>query len=134
MSTITLTDGVTTADLPGSLDWSDRYSWAAVAQTVTRGLTNKPIVQSAALLAGRPITLEGGTDRAWVPRSTADALQGWADTPGKALTLSIYGQTFEVLFRHQDAPAFAARPVADRANPPADWPHYITLKLMTRIA
>lgn len=132
MSVITLSDGASTIELPGQLDWSDRYGWAAVGQTMTRGLTGKPIIQAAQLVAGRPITLEGSTTRAWVPRTTVDALQAWADFSGKALALSIYGQSFDVLFRHHDAPAFTARPVADRANPPADWPHYIVLKLMTR--
>lgn len=134
MSIITLSDGTTTIELPGGLDWSDRYGWAAVGQSLTRGLTGKPIIQAAQLVAGRPITLEGDLTRGWVDRTTADAVQAWADIPGKTMTLSIYGQSFSVIFRHHDAPAFTARPVAGRANPPADWPHYIVLKLITKTA
>mgnify|MGYP006906551123 CR=1 FL=1 len=61
-------------------------------------------------------------------------LKGFADVPGKPLTLTLYGQTHAVYMRHHDAPAFDARPIAGLANPPADWPHYITLKLITRTA
>ena len=134
MSVITLTDGTSTITLPGALDWTDRYAWSAVGQSMTRGLTGKPIIQAAALVAGRPITLQGDTDRAWVDRSVCDALLAWADVPGKPLTLTLYGQTHAVYMRHHDAPAFEARPLAGLANPPADWPHYITLKLITRTA
>lgn len=129
---ITLSDGSTTLDLPGGLDWTDRYAWSPVVQSLTRSLTGAAIVQVAALQAGRPITLEGHAGRAWMPRSTCDALRTWADVAGKQLTLVLHGNAYPVLFRHHDAPAFAARPVQDRANPPADWPHYATLKFVTR--
>lgn len=134
MSTITLADGTTTISLPGALDWTDRYAWSAVGQSMTRGLTGKPIIQAAALVAGRPITLQGDTDRAWVDRSVCDDIQAWADVPGKPLSITLYGHTYLVYMRHHDAPAFDARPIAGLANPPADWPHYITLKLITRTA
>lgn len=132
MSQIVLSDGISTIELPGSLDWTDRNAWAPVAQTVTRGLTGGLIVQTATLVAGRPITLAGNERRAWVPRSVADAVQAWAEIGGKQMILALYGATYPVIFRHHDAPAFSARPLLDRANPPADWPHFVTLKFMTR--
>lgn len=133
MSVITLTDGTSTITLPGALDWTDRYAWSAVGQSMTRGLTGRPIIQAAALVAGRPITLQGDTDRAWVTdRAVIDTLQAWSDVPGKPLTINLYGQTYQVYMRHHDAPAFEARPIAGLSNPPAGWPHYITLKLITR--
>ena len=131
MSTITLTDGVATVMLPGALDWTDRF-WSPVSQSVTRGLTGKPIFQAAALVGGRPITLQGSTNRAWVPRSSIDQLQVWAGIPGQVLTLNIAGQVFSVLLRHNESPALDARPIADLANPPPTWPHALTLKLITR--
>lgn len=131
MSTITLTDGVTTLALPGALEWTDRL-WSPVSQSVTRGLTGKPIFQTAMLDAGRPITLQGGTNRAWVPRASIDQLHAWASIPGQTLTLNIAGQVFSVLLRHNEAPALDAKPIADLANPPANWPHALTLKLITR--
>lgn len=134
MSLILLSDGSSTIELPGSLDWTDRNAWSPVAQAMTRGLTGKPIVQIAELNAGRPITLEGNEKRAWVPRAVADAVQAWADVGGKPMSLTLYGTTYPVMFRHHEVPAFTARPLLDRANPPADWPHYLVLKFMTRTA
>ena len=132
MSDILLSDGPTTLVLPGGLEWSDEYAWAPVEQSMTRSVTGKPIVQSVGLVAGRPITLAGSERRAWVARSVCDAVQAWAAVAGKELTLTIRGIAYPVLFRHHDQPAFTARPVADRANAPADWPHYATLKFITR--
>ena len=65
-------------------------------------------------------------------RAVLDTLQSWSDVPLKPLSIDLYGQVFQVYMRHHDAPAFEARPIAARANPPAGWPHYIVLKLITR--
>jgi len=134
MSLITLTDGLTSVNLPGGLDWPDRLAWSPVAQSVSRGLTGALIVQTATMTAGRPITLQGHEQRALVPRSVCDALQAWAEQPGLPLTVTLAGTAYPVYMRHHEPPAFTARPLFELANPPADWLHYITLKLMTRTA
>lgn len=132
MSDILLSDGSTTLALPGGLEWSDEYAWSPVEQSMTRSVNGKAIVQVAGLVAGRPITLAGSERRAWVARSVCDAVHACAAVPGKELVLTIRGIAYPVLFRHHEKPAFTARPVADRANAPADWPHYVTLKFITR--
>lgn len=132
MSAIVLTDGVTSIELPGGLDWADRRAWSPLRQTRTLGLTGKPIVQVAALVGGRPITLRGGADRAFVTTSVCDALQAWADSLGQLMTVTIDGTAYPVIWRHHDAPALEAVPVFGISNPPPEWPHIVTLKFETR--
>ena len=54
-----------------------------------------------------------------------------AASPGGLYTLTLRGQTWQVMFRHHDAPAFEARPLVSVANPQAGDFYLATLKLMT---
>ena len=111
------------------------------------GPTNSPVDESARrcaapldgsvvvfygeLHAGLPITLESEPDAGWLTRTQVEALALRAASPGGIYTLTLRGQTWRVMFRHQDAPAFEAKPVVPLANPqPGDF-YLVTLKLMT---
>lgn len=117
--------------LPAGLIWSDEHSSASVAQTVRRALNGSPVVYYAGLTAGRPITLESGEDTGWLTYEQVQAIAPLAASPGAVFPLTIRGQTFQVMFRHQDAPAFDARPIFPFAAPkPGDY-YIAAIKLMT---
>lgn len=121
-------DGIT---LPAGLLWSDEFAVASVAQTVRRTLDGSVVVFYGEMRAGLPITLESEIDAGWFTRSQIEAVALRATSPGGVYTLSLRNQAWSVMFRHQDAPAFEARPLVPIANPqPGDF-YLATLKLMT---
>lgn len=100
---ITLSDGVETITLHPDLYWSDEANWHPVQQSVTRTVTGALVVEVAAMVAGRPITLEPEDDSsAWMTREVVDQLRNWAAVPGKEMVLTLRGEARDVLFRHQD--------------------------------
>jgi len=128
---ITLSDVAQTITLPGDLLWQDEYAWQPVVQESAHSIAGALVVESAARLAGRPITLAGDDDLAWIERGTLQQLRAWAATPGKTMTLTLAdGRVFAVVWRHQDAPALEARPVLHRAPASADDEYVVTIKLM----
>jgi len=130
----TLSDGTSTLALDPDLIWTDEHAWQAPEQTAVRTLTGALIVQSAAKVKGRPITLEAGEGHAWMPYTDFAQLAAWAAVPGQVLTLTLRGQTMSVGFRHHDAPAIEARPLIDTAASetlPSDAWMVASLKLYT---
>ena len=129
---LTLSDGSTTLTLNPDLYWSDENNWHAVEQAVERTITGALVVQAAARIAGRPITLEPIDDEAaWMTRADVTVLRNWAAVPGKTMTLTLRGKAREVIFRHQDG-GFEARPVIqyrDGHELPADF-YLCTIRLM----
>lgn len=123
MTTITLADGTTVLELDPDLLWEDEFRWAAVEQQIERSLTGAQIIHLGQRLAGQPITLRNEDESsAWMTRAAMATLQGWANTPGLQLTLTVRGVAYQVLFRHHDGGPFDARPVVHYADPePADW-------------
>lgn len=120
--------------LPDDLLWSDEHAWTPAVSSVSYLITGALLVQSATRQAGRPITLVGPADMAWVSRATLETLRNWAavalsDTTGRfALTLAD-GRVFTVAFRHQDT-AIEAEPVLGiPARSDADF-YRLTLRLM----
>ena len=80
---------------------------------------------------GLAITLESEPNAGWLTRAQVVAVKLLADSPGGVYTLNLRGQPFQVMFRHQDPPAFEAKPLVPVANPqPGDF-YLATLKLMT---
>lgn len=121
-------DGIT---LPAGLLWSDEFAAASVAQTVRRTLDGSVVVFYGGMRAGLPITLESEPDAGWITRTQVEAVALRAASPGGVYTLTLRGQTWTVMFRHQDAPAFEAKPLIPVASPqPGDF-YLATLKLMT---
>ena len=129
---LTLTDSGTTLTLNPDLYWSDENNWSPVRQVVDPSITGVPIVQVAAMVNGRPITLEPEDDEAaWMTRADVTALRNWAAVPGKTMTLTLRGVARTVIFRHQDG-GFEARPVIqfrDGHELPADF-YLCTIRLM----
>jgi hypothetical protein len=101
--------------LPDDLLWADEHAWTPAVASVSYLLTGALLVQSAVRRAGRPITLAGPVDMAWVPRPVITTLYAWAAVPlGESsgrfeLTFSD-GRQFTVAFRHADT-AIESEPV-----------------------
>lgn len=126
---IQLTCNGVTITLPADLNWSDEYDWHPVVQESVYTTTGALVIDTGVKQAGRQITLQGGEDFAWTPRSTCDTLRAWAALPLPTMVLVIKGATFDVAFDHSKIP-FEAKPVMQFSdNNSADW-YVPTLRLM----
>lgn len=105
-----LLDG-TSLLLPDDLLWTDEHAWTQAASRIEYLLTGALLVESAARQAGRPITLTGPSDMAWVRRSLVNTLHSWAQAPNERFTLELSdGRIYTVAFRHHES-ALEAEPV-----------------------
>jgi hypothetical protein len=112
--------------LPSDLLWSDEFDWTPIEQAKTYSLDGSLIIENQTRQAGRPITLTGEADQAWVTRSTVEALYALAQASTTRTLQLTDGRTFDVVFRH-DQTAVEARPVGGLVG----VDHYmITLRLM----
>ena len=120
--------------LPDDLLWSDEHSWSPVVSSVSYLLNGALLVQSALRQAGRPITLVGAMDMAWVTRAVVGQLHDWAGAPLSAnagrFTLTLAdGRALSVAFRHGET-AIESEPVAGfPARMESDF-YRITVRLM----
>lgn len=100
---ITLTPnlpGALPVELPEDLLWTDELTWSPVAQSTERGIFGTLIVDVMQRHGGRPITLQGSGDSAWIERGTLRQIAAWLAIPGLRLRLDIRGELFEVIFDH----------------------------------
>lgn len=128
---ITLAKDAAVIHLPPDLLWTDEFSWSAVSQSTERSLTGAYLVDAQVRTAGRPITLQGQEDAAWLLRSEARALKAWVDVPLQVFTLTHNGASYSVMFDHgtdETSRAFAAAPVVDYSDP-EDTDQYCSLTL-----
>lgn len=93
--------------LPDDLLWTDEHSWSPTVASSSYLITGALLIQSATRLAGRPITLVGAPDMAWVTRATVEQLRLWAalaltDSTGRFLLSLADGRAFTVAFRHTE--------------------------------
>lgn len=106
-----------TVSLDCSMKWSDEFQWNKAISKSEYSLSGALLVQSAAMQAGRPITLAGGDDYGWVSRATVKALNLLAETPGRQMVLTLPDtRTFNVIFRPGDL-GVEAHEVLPRAVP-----------------
>lgn len=120
--------------LPDDLLWTDEHAWTPSVSSVSYLVTGALLVQSAVRQAGRPITLAGAIDMAWVTRATVAALYEWAAVPlgvssGRFELTLADSRVFVVAFRHGETPV-EAEPVAGfPARSDNDF-YRLTLRLM----
>lgn len=131
--------------LPQDLEWVDEFTWSPVQQNVSTSLTGALIIQEQVQQKGRPITLQGKDDMAWVQRPLGDILMQMRDTAGLVMTLdyvsyigSSYGPvlfSYEVMFRHYDPPVLDLESVKrfDNFEPDA-WYKVRNIKFMEAVA
>lgn len=110
---------------------ADEFSRPPVAAVVEPSVINTPIVFEAEASAGRPLTLVGTDDTAWITRTALLALYALASVPGATYTLSYEGTAYTVRFRNEESDAIAAEPVAARPNATgSDYYRNVSIKLM----
>lgn len=131
-----LSEGVALA-LPDDLLWSDEHAWTPAVSSVSYLLNGALLVQSAVRQTGRPITLVGAPDMAWVTRAAVTTLQAWAAAPlastpnntGRFELTLADARVFTVAFRHFET-AVEAEPVTGfPARADSDF-YRLTLRLM----
>ena len=120
--------------LPDDLLWSDEHSWSPATASVSYLITGALLVQSALRQAGRPMTLTGAQDMAWVTRSCVETLYDWAAAPlgadsGRFELTRHDARVFTVAFRHAEVPIEAEPVTGFTARSDSDF-YRITLKLM----
>lgn len=120
--------------LPDDLMWVDEYAWSPAVASVSYLLNGALMVQSATKQAGRPITMSGAVDMAWIPRSDIKTINDWAAIPlgttlGRFLLTLADARTFTVAFRHADTPLEAEPVLGFPATADTDFYH-LTLRLM----
>ncbi|MCU6432624.1 hypothetical protein LPB67_02380 [Undibacterium sp. Jales W-56] len=116
--------------LPDDLLWSDEHAWTPAVAAVSYLLTGALLVESAARQKGRPLTLVGSADMAWVTRETVNALYGWAALPSRQFELTLTdGRVFTVAFRHHET-AIEAEPVTGFPARHNNDFYRLTLRLM----
>lgn len=125
---MTITLGAIT--LPDDLAWEDEFEWTPVEDTIDTALSGSLVIQSGARVKGRPITLSGSENQAWITRSVVEAIKSLADAPPSSLTFSYHGREFPVRFRYGEKP-YSAKPVSFYSGTPlADDFYTITVRLM----
>lgn len=114
--------------LPADLIWVDEYAYTPVRQSVSIAVDGALIIEAAAQLAGRPITLQGEDDAAWIDRATLEALRAKQYQAALVMTLTVNELSFSVLFVQPGG--ITARSVIDFNHPvDEDW-YTVTLKFM----
>ena len=129
---ITLTAGSTTETLPPQLLWTDEFDWQKVVDTTDYSVTGVLLIDRGVKAAGRPITLRGGPDRAWMGRTQLLTLRGWADSgSATAMTLNINGTAYTVHWDHSSGSPISAQPVFPDAIPDSGTRYVVVLKFIT---
>lgn len=115
--------------VPRGMLWADEFDWVPVDRSTTYSVTGALIVDVAARLAGRPITLAGEVDAGWVQLGVLRQLHALASLPDATHTLELAdGRTYTVMFA-PDTP-IEAKPIGRPELPSAANPYYATLRLI----
>lgn len=124
--------------LPDGLRWQDEHAWSPVSQAMEYTLTGSLVIDEATKRSGRPITLEGGLNFAWMTKGDLeDLLAALEAAPEGGLTLTLHdARQFQVLARHGTDGAVSAYPVprvldSGLADPDPETPYVLDeLRLM----
>ena len=120
--------------LPQGLRWADEFTWSPLTQATEYSLTGALIVHQNEKQAGRPITLVGGKDFAWLTRSEVVSLKALLDA-GEEMTLTLHdSRTFTVLPEGDEPLTVSPLPIvkdSGAADPSSDARYVLeTLKLI----
>lgn len=104
-------------ELPKDLQWSDELSWNSVEQNVVYSTTGELLIQEGVKKQGRPITLIGLDNMAWLTREQGLILYNMVQSPGLVLTLTFFNKlnpsevlfSKSVRFRNYEKPALDMR-------------------------
>lgn len=116
--------------LPTDLVWINEFEWTPVEQSEEYTLNGALIFDSGIKQAGRPITLEGGVDAAWLERGELKTLYAKLDDDA-AMTLTLGdGRVFTVRFDHKNQP-IESEPIIDYAVPEDEDKYTLTVRFIT---
>lgn len=127
---ITLTHASTTIELPDQLVWLDEFDWQPVQHDVEYSLTGALLVDVGVRQAGRPITLEGWDDRAWITRDVVQQLNALAALPAITMQLALRGDFFQVAWDHART-AIEARATESWPDAQPSDPYVVQLRFLT---
>jgi hypothetical protein len=118
-------------ELPDDLVWEDEFSWSSVIQNLGYSATGSLFIQESTMQAGRPITLIGASDMAWINRETVESLYAKAAVAGTEMTLVLSdARSLTVMFK-QDEDCIQVAPVKGYAGlETGAWYEINSLKLM----
>lgn len=117
--------------LPEQLVFVDEFSHDPVAQYRERNLGGGLDIEETQLLSGQPITLQGGPNTAFTPRTLAQQIKTLAATPNQQHTLTLNdGSTHQVVFRRGGQPAVEATPIYPFSDPEDDDPYWLVIRLL----
>lgn len=109
---------------------NDEISWSGIRCEISRTLDGSLLVWEQEI-AGRPMTLVGRNDTAWITRRILFDVMGLAEVVGGVYVLNYEGEIYNVRFRHEDEPVISSVPVVERPNPSNnDWYSNVMIKLM----
>ena len=112
--------------------WVDRIeSTESVAQTSKRTLGGASVVISQQLVEGTPITLEAQQTQGWLTTAQVNAVNALAKQAGAVYQLTIGIDSFSVVFRHHEPPAFSAEQLDQVGAQAPDGYYTATIRLMT---
>lgn len=115
-----------------SIIWVDEFSYSPVAQKVTPTLDGGFVVYARPSPGNRPITLVAVEDQGWFTRAMVIAVKELEKVPLGQFPLIIGTQSFNVMFRSEEAPAFSVSPLIPRSEA-VDGDYFIgTLKLFVK--
>lgn len=119
-----------TITLPDDLEWTDEFDWCPVEDSIDTALSGSIVIQTGTRPKGRPITLAGSDEQAWITRAVLEDVKTLADSNPSSVALDYHGRVFNVRFRYSEKP-YSARPVMFRSGEPANDDQYtITIRLM----
>lgn len=125
----TLTLGVSSVDLSDDMDWPDEFSWQKVVMQKTFSVTGALLIESNTQKTGRTITLVGSETYGWMRRDDLEVVRDFAEQPDEAMELVFRGQTFNVMFDHENG-ALEVAPIVDYNSPDASDYFAVTMRFI----
>jgi hypothetical protein len=137
--TLTRTSDNLLFNLPDNLIWSDEFGWNKSIFTKAYTLYGQLIIEASERQNGRPITLVGGIDWAWMRRSQLESLQIALTEATEPFALTLHdGRVFSVVPNNEnDGGAVSTEPLptvkgSGDADPSSDSYYVIKeLKFLT---
>ena len=107
--------------LPQGLRWADEFGWTPVSEETEYSLTGALLIQRGTRQTGRPLTLAGGKNWAWLSRTDLLTLQALLDAPESRVLVLHDGRQIPVLPRRDSTGPLTASPLPIvRDSGPAD--------------
>lgn len=113
-------------ELPKNLYWQNEFDHKDIAQSVERSVSGKPIVESAALSYGQPMTLTG----AWINRVQVKALRA-LEASSEALVLTLNDQTTHSVIFDISSGGLQAKLLSPEIEPTDQTLYQLTINLLT---